>query len=164
MEDYSKTMTKLVFSLLGLMVFGLSFAQGSPFVDVAPCHWATEAIQGIAGQPEVSEAQALGSNYLAENSLVQVFEGLKCGDLNWSAYFMSGVPSGTAPQGTLTGFSLDGVSSSLAGPNGTVTFSLSANIDGQTYTREGSAALSYDEGRWRVAYPSLAALELPVFP
>ncbi len=145
--------------------FGVAFAQSpSPFVDVSPCHWATDAVRAIAGEPQVSERQALGSNYLAENSLRQVFEGLKCGDLAWSAYFMEGVPAGTAPQGTLQNFALDNVSSSLSGTSGTLTFSVTATVDGQSYTRTGNAALRYADDRWQVSYPDLAALDLPVLP
>ncbi len=152
----------LVWVVVGL---GSAFAQSpSPFVDVSPCHWATDAVRSIAGEPQVSERQALGSNYLAENSLRQVFEGLKCGDLAWSAYFMDGVPAGTAPQGTLQNFALSGVSSSLSGNSGTVAFTVTATVDGQTYTKTGTAALTYAGDHWQVSYPDLATLDLPVLP
>lgn len=142
---------------------GIALAQ-SPFVDVSPCHWATEAVAGISGQPQVDEAQARASTYLAENALRQVFEGLKCGELGWSAKFMSGTPQGTVPVGSLTGFDLSSSAVDLSGDEGTVSFALAATIDGEQFTRDGSAALVFSDGRWQVRYASLAALGLPIFP
>ena len=142
---------------------GLAFAQSpTPFVDVPPCHWAADAVGRIAGEPQVTEAQT--STYLVENAVQQVFEGLKCGNLTWSAYFLNGVPAGTAPQGTLESFSLSNVGSSLSGTNASVSFTVMAVVDGQTYTREGEANLLFTDGRWAVDYSSLAALGLPILP
>jgi hypothetical protein len=139
-------------------------AQRTPFVDVPPCHWAAPAIAEISGRLEVSPEQARGSNYLAENALRQVFEGLRCGDLEWSANFMTGTPSGTTPTGTLTGFELRNVVSAISDTNATVTFELTAVIDGATLERSGSAELVFQDERWLVSYSSLTALDLSVFP
>lgn len=136
--------------------------ERSPFVDIPPCHWAADAVGRIAGEPEVTQART--SNLLAENSVQQVFEGLKCNNLEWSAYFLRGVPTGTVPQGNLTSFGLSNVVSSLSGDTGTVTFDLTAQISGQTYTRSAGVDLTFEEGRWLVDYGDLAALDLPVFP
>ncbi len=153
---------KLFITLL-LTATGLAFAQNpTPFVDVPPCHWAADAVGRIAGEPQVTEAQT--STYLVENAVQQVFEGLRCGNLTWSAYFLNDVPAGTAPQGTLESFSLSNVGSSISGDNASVSFTVMAVVDGQTYTREGEANLLFTDGRWAVDYSSLAALGLPILP
>ena len=146
-----------------LTVTGLAFAQSpTPFVDVPPCHWSADAVGRIAGEPQVTEAQT--STYLVENAVQQVFEGLKCGNLEWSAYFLNGVPAGTTPRGALESFALSNVGSSINGANASVSFTVTAVVDGQSYTREGEANLLFTDGRWAVDYGSLAALGLPVLP
>ena len=153
---------KLFIALL-LAAGGLAFAQSpTPFVDVPPCHWAADAVGRIAGEPQVTGAQT--STYLVENAVQQVFEGLKCGNLDWSAYFLTNVPAGTAPQGTLQSFDLSNVGSSINGNNASMSFTVTAVVDGQTFTREGEANLVFMDGRWVVDYSSLAALGLPVLP
>ena len=149
--------------LLASIGSSLALAQG-PFVDVSPCHWATPAVNRIAGTPQVDEAQARTSSYLAENSLVQVFEGLRCGDLAWSVSFMVGTPAGTVPSGVLSSFELVQLATRLEGDSGTVSFQLNAVIDGAPVERSGSAELVFLEKRWRVDYGSLASLDLPLFP
>jgi hypothetical protein len=157
------TLNKPVLMLISLFAtFGT--AQRTPFVDVPPCHWAAPAIGQISGRLEVSPEQVRGSNYLAENALRQVFEGLRCGDLEWSANFMTGTPSGTTPVGTLSGFELRNVVSAISDTSATITFELTAVIDGATLERSGSAELVFQDERWLVSYPSLAALDLPFFP
>ena len=153
---------KLFIPLL-LAATSLAFAQSpTPFVDVPPCHWAADAVGRIAGEPQVTGAQT--SIYLVENAVQQVFEGLKCGNLEWSAYFLTDVPAGTTPRGALESFALSDVGSSISGTNASVSFTVTAVVDGQTYTREGEANLLFADGRWAVGYSSLAALGLPVLP
>jgi hypothetical protein len=41
---------------------------------------------------------------------------------------------------------------------------LAAVVDGVRSERSGRAELMFEGRRWRVAYPSLAALGLPLFP
>ena len=156
-----------LFAILFLTATGLAFAQSptqspTPFVDVPPCHWAADAVGRIAGEPQVTGAQT--SSYLVENAVQQVLEGLKCGNLDWSAYFLNNVPAGTTPQGTLQSFALSNVGSSISGTNASVSFTVTAVVDGQSYTREGEASLVFVEGRWTVDYGSLAAFGLPVLP
>lgn len=155
--------TAFLFVLTALLA-GAAWAQRTPFPDVAPCHWASGAIGEIAGTPEVDPNQARGSVYLVENSLRQVFEGLRCGDLGWSAYFMAGTPDGTGPEGALESYSLTVGGTDLQGDSATVRYRLSAVIDGQGFERDASADLAFDDGRWQVAYASLAGLGLPLFP
>lgn len=155
-------MQSLMLSVGLLITFGA--AQRTPFVDVPPCHWAASAISEISGRLDISPEQVRNSNYLAENALRQVFEGLRCGDLEWSARFMTGIPSGATPVGALSGFELRNVVSGISGESATVTFELTAVIDGTTLERSGSAELVFEDARWLVVYASLAALELPLFP
>lgn len=136
----------------------------TPFPDVAPCHWAAASVARIAGAPAVDPAQARTSAILAENALRQVFEGLRCGDLAWSARFLAGVPSGTAPGAELGSFELLDLATRLEGERGEVSFTLVATVDGGTLRRSGVAELVFEEGDWRVRYGSLAALGLPLFP
>ena len=71
---------------------------------------------------------------------------------------------GSYPRRELTRFTLEDLGSSLSGTSGEVSFSLTAIIGGESFTRRGSVKLLYEGKRWRVRYESLAALELPVFP
>lgn len=141
-----------------------ALAQRTPFADVAPCHWASGAVGGIAGTPDVDVEQARASAYLAENALRQVFEGLQCGDLGWSAGFMHGTPEGTVSRGALDGYALDVRSLSLDGARGSVAFALTTRIDGVEAVQVADAELVFVGRSWRVAYASLAALGLPLFP
>lgn len=149
--------------LLALLL-GVSLAQRTPFADVSPCHWASGAVAGIAGTPEIDIEQARTSVYLAENALRQVFEGLRCGDLGWSAAFMSGTPEGTVSQGTLDSYRLAVESVTLDGRRGTIRFVLTAMIDGVSTVHGGSAELVFRGRSWQVDYASLAGLGLPLFP
>lgn len=146
------------------LLSGAALAQRTPFADISPCHWASQAVGGIAGTPEVDVEQARTSVYLAENALRQVFEGLRCGDLGWSAGFMSGTPEGTVSQGTLESYSLEVSTVVLEGERGSVQYVLTAVIDGVGTVRSSSAELLFRGRTWRVAYPSLAQLGLPLFP
>jgi hypothetical protein len=148
------------FALLG----SSALAQRTPFADVSPCHWASGAIGGIAGTPDVDVEQARTSAYLAENALRQVFEGLQCSDLGWSAGFMHGTPEGTVSQGALERFVLDVRSLLLDGGQGSVAFALTTRIDGVETVQEADAELIFEGRSWKVAYASLAALDLPLFP
>ncbi len=150
-------------SIAALVLAGTALAS-SPFADVSPCHWATESIAEIAGQPDVDAAAARQSTYLAENAVRQVFEGLVCDDLAWSASFLVDVPPDVGPNAELEGFVLRDVRTSLAGARGTVAFTVDAVVDGQSVTRSGVAELVFADGGWSVRYPSLAALGLPLFP
>lgn len=153
--------------LIGLLA-PLSLAQHfpvrTPFVDVPPCHWAAPAIARIAGMLQIDPLQQRTSNYLAENSLRQVFEGLRCDDLAWSGEFITEVPAGVSLQPGLRGFELRQVVSAISGEQATVDFELVAVIGNETLTRRGQVELAFIGGRWLVRYPSLAALELPFFP
>ncbi len=157
-------MTRLLFGLVIVALWGSVSVQRTPFADVSPCHWATESLAGIAGTPEVDVEQARTSTYLAENALRQVLEGLKCGDLGWSAGFMSGTPEGTVSNGELQSYTLAVASVTLAGDSGSLDYSLTAVIDGGEVVRAGIAELVFAGKRWRVRYDSLAALGLPLFP
>lgn len=136
----------------------------APFVDVPICHWATPELARIAGEPQIDPVQARGSNYLAENSLRQIFEGLRCEDLEWTGGFMTEVPEGVTPSLGLSSFELRNVVSAISGEQATITFDLTATIDGERFSRSGSVELVFLNSRWFVRYASLAALELPVFP
>lgn len=156
--------------LAGALAAGLSLAQDgaapvrTPFPDVAPCHWAAAAVARIAGEPEVDPARARASLRLAENALRQVFEGLRCDDLAWSARFLSGVPSGVGPRARLESYALRDVATRLDGDRGEIAFTLVARLDGAELRRAGRAELEFDGRGWRVRYDSLAALDTPLFP
>lgn len=136
----------------------------TPFVDIAPCHWAAEAVGKIAGQPQVEPAQARNSVYLAENSVRQVFEGLRCETPDWSLAFLADAPDDwpqVVPEGPVAVQAHD---VRIDGNRGVVTVSLRAAWAGRELDRSGEVDVVFRDGKWLVEYASLAALDLPFFP
>lgn len=154
----------LIGSVVAFAFLGGAATAQSAFVDVSPCHWAAAAVASIAGEPEVDEAQARASVYLAENAVRQVFEGLACGTLEWSSRFLVDIPAGAGPEAALDSFALRDLATSIGGDGASVDFVVDAVIDGESVSRAGRADLVFEASGWRVRYPSLAALELPLFP
>lgn len=136
----------------------------TPFPDIAPCHWAADAVSEIAGMPEVEIERARTSVYLAQNAVQQVFEGLRCGTPEWSQAFLTGEPATWPEELGTVDFSLQVSNVQLAQDTGTAQVNLSLISDGQSVDRSGQVDLVFDEGLWRVAYGSLAQLDLPIFP
>jgi hypothetical protein len=149
--------------LLVLAVGSFAPAQ-TPFPDIAPCHWAAEAVSEIAGTPRVEIEQARNSVYLAENAVRQVLEGLRCGTSEWSRAFLAGEPEAWPGEVGKVSFALQVGGVRLESGTGTARVQLSLTIDGRTVERSGQVELVFREGTWRVTYPSLARLELPLFP
>jgi len=150
-----------------LLVSALAIAQGqsgtSPFVDVAPCHWARPALQAIA-RPDPN-ARPQPSALLAENALRQVLEGLKCKDPAWSERFLlNPAPAFGRSQARLQGFELRLLESRIEGNQATLRFRLSAVLDEGRQQRQGTARLVFTSEGWKVDYGSLQGLELPLFP
>jgi hypothetical protein len=141
------------FIWLALASSSLSLAQ---FVDVPPCHWAAGAVAAISN-PAPVQASALGNPQLVANSLEQVFEGLKCGDAEYSKGFLQGFPAGFAP-GKIDGFSLSTSAVKFSGQNATLNFVLSLNSNGSTRRHSGQARLQLVGKRWLVEYAGLKAL------
>jgi hypothetical protein len=154
--------------LAGLAVLGLVGAQQAPrsaFVDVPPCHWAAEAVRVLAARGLIQGYPA-DRRELAENALRQVFEGLKCGDPEWSLEFLEGAPSSftSDPADRLEGFELRGLQSRIDGDRASIAFQVVASHKGVVYTRGGTARLVFVQPGWKVLYESLVVLELPFFP
>lgn len=151
---------------------GLTLVAGSlvpanaqtPFPDIAPCHWAAEAVTEIAGTPEVETNQARNSVYLAGNAVQQVFEGLRCGTPEWSQAFLDGEPDTWPADFGAVEFSLQLGEVRLSDNTGTASVDLSLTAQGESVDRSGQVDLTFDAGRWRVSYASLAQLDLPLFP
>ena len=151
---------------LALLTSTLSLgAAQTPFPDVAPCHWAAEAVGEIAGEPEVSVEQAMGSRYLAENSIRQVFEGLMCQSPEWSQEFIANEPSAW-PTGTdLENFQLTVDRLDLMGDTASALVTINVAVeDGQQLERSGELELRFVDTQWLVEYRSLSTLGLPLFP
>ena len=150
-----------------VLLLSLPSVQGqSNFVDVPPCHWASQAINQVSG---LDRPQPESSARLATNALEQVFAGLQCDNLNWSVRFVAGAPETFAQAGTLKGYTLDALETRVQGAQATVRYRLSVTIERSgttsTTTRSGTAQLQADPGTgWRVAYASLKAMNLPIFP
>lgn len=138
---------------------GFSLAQ---FVDVPPCHWAAEAVRAISN-PAPVQASALNNSPLVVNSLEQVFEGLKCGDVEYTKGFLQGFPAGFAP-GKIEGFSLSASDVRIGAGSATLRFNLSLTAAGSTQRRSAQARLQLVNNRWLVRYEDLKALGLSVFP
>ncbi|MER3483809.1 MAG: hypothetical protein C4332_12305 [Meiothermus sp.] len=152
-------------AIFGVAGLGLAqqATQGSAFVDVAPCHWAKEAVDRITDASAVAKPQPSAS--LAANAVQQVFEGLKCGNPEWSAKFIAGAPSSfLLGASKLNGFELRNVQTSVAGNTARVRFQVVANLATGAVTRSGEARLSFTPEGWKTDYATLSALNLPVFP
>ena len=145
-------------------------ARAAPpvFIDVPVCHWASTAINAVAG-----EVAAPAKNVsTAQNAIRQMFEGLQCGNADWVSRFIEGAPAGlstTATSKVLRSYSLEFGKSVVNGAKASVAFN--ANL---TYTtssgvvtikRSGTARLnSSDETGWKVVYASLSSLNVPFLP
>jgi hypothetical protein len=165
----SRVTVGLVSSALALTLANAQTQSG--FVDVPPCHWAAEAINQVSG---ADRAQPESSALLAANALEQVFAGLQCENLNWSARFVAGAPetfaqTSSGAGGTLKGYKLDALETRVQGAQATVRYRLTVTLERSgataTATRSGTAQLQADpDTGWRVAYASLKAMNLPIFP
>lgn len=144
---------------LVLVSSSVSFAQ---FVDVPPCHWAAEAVRTISN-PAAVQPSALSNPQLVVNSLEQVFEGLKCGDAEYTKGFLQGFPAGFAPR-KIEGFNLTTSDVSVSGATATLRFNLNLSVAGSVQRRSAQARLQLVNNRWLVGYADLKALGLPMFP
>ena len=154
---------RIATAVLVLVPLAPALAQ-TPFPDIAPCHWAADAVSEIAGTPEVETNQARTSTYLARNAVQQVFEGLRCGTPDWSRAFLTGEPQSWPQELGTVDFSLQVSEVQLGQDTGTARVALALTADGQRVERTGQVDLVFDEGIWRVAYDSLSRLDLPTFP
>lgn len=156
---------------VGLVSSALALSLGSAqtqtgFVDVPPCHWAAEAINQVSG-PDRAQPQSTAP--LAVNALEQIFAGLQCDNVNWAVRFVSGAPESFAQDGTLKGYTLNTLETRVQGAQATVRYRLTVTFERSgatsTVTRSGTAQLQADpDTGWRVAYASLKAMNLPIFP
>ena len=138
---------------IALVSGSFSLAQ---FVDVPPCHWAAGAVAAISN-PAVVQASALNNPQLVVNSLEQVFEGLKCGDVEYTKGFLQGYLPGFAP-GKIEGFNLTTSAVRISGQTATLNFTLSLSTGGNPTRRSGQAGLQLVGGRWLVQYADLKAV------
>ena len=158
----------IVVMMAPLAALGISRAA-APFADVPPCHWAAEAVAGLADQ-EIFIGFPPDDAYLGTNALRQVFEGLRCDDPSWSQRFVSDAPAdlGQPPGLRLLGFDLDATVQQRDVGRIELAYDLTVHMehDGERSTarREGTLAADRSELGWRVRYADLAALDLPLFP
>ena len=148
---------------------GLSARAAPPvFIDVPVCHWASTAINAVAG-----EVAAPAKNVsTAQNAVRQMFEGLQCGNADWVSRFVEGAPAGLAATATskvLRSYSITFGKSSLNAGTASIAFtvnlSYATNNGVVAIKRSGTARLnSSDETGWKVVYASLSSLKLPFLP
>ena len=109
--------------------------------------------------PAPVQASALGNPQLVVNSLEQVFEGLKCGDVEYTKGFLQDFPPGFAPD-KIESFSLTNSAVRISGQTATLNFTLSLSTSGNTLRRSGQAGFQLVGGRWLVQYADLKAVGL----
>jgi hypothetical protein len=144
-------------------------AEPTPFVDVPDCHWASQAINISVDRSVATPAKTA---LTAQNALRQVFEGMQCGSADWVSRFVDAAPSGLAgiaSQRVVRGFNLTFTKVVVNGAKASVGFNIALtytqNGGAVTVKRSGTANLvANDETAWKVAYASLAGLNLPIFP
>lgn len=135
------------------------------FPDVPPCHWAAEAVHRIGAPVDANTSRARASQELTANAARQVFEGLRCGEPEWSERFLLGPPADWPPDIAVHAFALEVVELRRSGDEAEADVALSVTLaDGTTLERSGTVGLAFGEGEWRASYESLAALDLPIFP
>lgn len=143
-------------------------AAPTAFIDVPVCHWASTAINAVAGEV-AAPAKSVST---AQNAVRQMFAGLQCGSADWVSRFVEGAPAGLAATATskvLRSYSITFGKSVVNGANASV--ALTANLSYTTASgvvtikRTGTAKLSVsDETGWKVVYASLSSLNLPFLP
>ena len=148
---------------------GLSARAAPPvFIDVPVCHWASTAINAVAGEV-AAPAKSVST---AQNAVRQMFEGLQCGNADWVSRFVEGAPAGLAATATskvLRSYSITFGKSSLNAGTASIAFtvnlSYATNNGVVAIKRSGTAQLnSSDETGWKIVYASLSSLNLPFLP
>lgn len=143
-------------------------AAPTAFIDVPVCHWASTAINAVAG-----EVAAPAKNVsTAQNAVRQMLEGLQCGSADWVSRFVEGAPAGLAATATskvLRSYSIAFGQSSLSAGTASVAFTANLTYNAAsgvvTIKRSGTVRLtSSDETGWKVVYASLSSLNLPFLP
>jgi hypothetical protein len=161
--------TLLIAATLTAVTLLSARAEPTPFVDVPDCHWASASINISVDRSIAAPAK---SALTAQNALRQVFEGMQCGSADWVSRFVDAAPSGLAgiaSQRAVRSFTLTFTKAVLNGAKASVGFNMTLTyaLDSKVVTvkRSGTASLvANDETGWKVAYASLAGLNLPIFP
>ena len=158
----------IIVAAISNLAFLSARAAPTAFIDVPVCHWASTAINAVAG-----EVAAPAKNVsTAQNAVRQMFEGLQCGSADWVSRFVEGAPAGLSAAATskvLRSYSLEFGKSVVNGANASVAFT--ANLSYTTASgvvtikRSGTARLNVsDETGWKVIYASLSSFNLPFLP
>ena len=158
--------------IIAAAISSLAFlgARAAPtaFIDVPVCHWASTAINAVAG-----EVAAPAKNVsTAQNAVRQMFEGLQCGSADWVSRFVEGAPAGLAATATskvLRSYSITFGKANLNGGAASVAFTANLTYNSPsgvvTIKRSGTAKLNVsDETGWKVIYASLSSLNVPFLP
>ena len=158
--------------IIAAAISSLAFlgARAAPtaFIDVPVCHWASTAINAVAGEV-AAPAKTLST---AQNAVRQMFEGLQCGSADWVSRFVEGAPAGLAATATskvLRSYSITFGKANLNGGAASVAFTANLTYNSPsgvvTIKRSGTAKLNVsDETGWKVIYASLSSLNVPFLP
>ncbi|AFZ66899.1 hypothetical protein [Deinococcus peraridilitoris] len=164
----------LCVSPFALSLGGVSHAQDPApreLLDVPPCSYAADAVRRLT-RLGILQGFPSSPSELAQNAVRQVFEGLRCGDVAWTARFIAGLPQGYAAGIGQLGaplrpnFEFTVLGTQVSQANATVRYRLRYRETPTTLTeRTGVAELIPDDQTgWRVQFTSLQTAGLPFFP
>ncbi len=166
--------TCVLVAVLALVPAVAALAQPVAFVDVAPWHWAFEALEKVASAG-IFIGYPTDDRESAANALTQVYDAfVNAADpraREWAERFLVNLPANwpqSLQRSPLLSFRLDDVRVTVRGDRGTIAFvaAISQRTAGGSATTRSPMRVEVQrdrESRWRVNYASLAASQPQVF-
>lgn len=165
---------RLLWSVVAvLLMVGGAGAQAPPFIDVAPWHWASDAIErGAAGG--VFKGYTADDRERAANAVTQVYDAFAHAShpraREWAERFLTNLPATWAApmeRSRVVSFSLENVRVEIRGDRGIVTYmaTVGQQQPGPSATRTPMRVevRKNGEGAWRVNYADLATGQPQIF-
>lgn len=162
-------------SLVLLLALGTGARAQSTFVDVAPWHWAFDAVQQGASLGIFAGYPTNDLEHVA-NAVTQVYEAFAHAGhpaaQGWAERFLINTPAGWPEplrRSRLARFTLGELGVRVAGDQAVATFVAAATVrvNGGTSTIRSPMQLRVlkdDAGHWRIDYTTLTAGQPQVFP
>ncbi len=156
-----------------LLIVGVASAQVPPFIDVAPWHWASDAVErGAAGG--VFKGYTADDRERATNAVTQVYDAFAHAShpraREWAERFLTNLPANWAApleRSRVVSFSLENVRVEMRGDRAIVAYvaTVGQQPPGPSATRTPMRVevRKNGEGAWRVNYADLAGGQPQIF-